>query len=300
MKIYAHIDGIFQQQVGDSAFLELITIYPEGRAGSHGHSFQVHLPVDDARVVGVFDALQRRGLRRWNPLVPRSEHASGAYFHLQLERVYDTSDLDEFRFFEFHLPSNAYHLQIRRDNAGRLAIPLPPSPTDLAVDVLNFMCGDGADWWYFVPTRVSDILVEEQLDHLVLAPTETIFLEKSSTSNLVMKEGLYWEVNSDFIMPPVSPGMALVDKQRRQVWPGPATNIYRQEGLYRWPELHYRASDLRAIGPFDIARTFENFGWGGEDRMPDRSPVIVSKRFYDVCQKHGFKVDWLPVHIDPI
>ncbi|MDP9175094.1 MAG: hypothetical protein M3O30_14700 [Planctomycetota bacterium] len=101
-------------------------------------------------------------------------------------------------------------------------------------------------------------------------------------------------------MPPVSPTMQLVDKNAKRVWPGRITGVQRLEGLYS-VELHYRASDLRAIERFDIARTYEHFwGYDNNERQLDYCPLVVSKRFYDLCQCHNLKVDWLPVHIDPI
>jgi len=112
--------------------------------------------------------------------------------------------------------------------------------------------------------------------------------------------GPFWEVTSDFILPPVSPSVELLDKSGKRVWPGSVASVSRVGGLYNSPELHYRASDLRAIDSFDIAKTYESFGIAGTERKPDYCPIIVSKKFYELCQHHNFKVDWLPVHIDPV
>ena len=61
-----------------------------------------------------------------------------------------------------------------------------------------------------------------------------------------------------------------------------------------WPEFHYLESAIRAVEPFDLALTFE--GWGGGNGLPK---FVASQRFYQFCRKHKFKMNWIPVRIDP-
>ena len=76
----------------------------------------------------------------------------------------------------------------------------------------------------------------------------------------------------------------------------------RRVGLHDPPfsvgELHYRRSDLAAMGQFDIANMFEIYGFS--------RPLIVSQRFYQYCLKYKImrafsSRHWcvLPVRIDP-
>lgn len=307
MKTFAHVGGIYKHEIGESAFTEFLRVYPEGKTGSQGHSFRAALPVDDPRLTQIFDLTRALGLRRWDETIPASEWRTGKYYNLALDRRYNALDYRQFDLFELRLPSVTCLFKVRRGPSGLLEIPLPPWPEEVNALSSDFLWGDGTTYhFYFVAKQISDALSAADLAHFTLSPTTRFEAYPPADENSAEGgdpaglSGPFWEVNSDLVMPPVSPTMELADRDGRRLWPGRATRIYRKEGIYSWPELHYRASDLRAIGPFDIARTFENFGWGGEERMPDQSPVIVSKRFYDVCQKHGFKMDWLPVHVDPI
>lgn len=57
-------------------------------------------------------------------------------------------------------------------------------------------------------------------------------------------------------------------------------------------EPHYRESEIRALGAFDIAYTSENF-------RPGKPLFVVSERFYHHCVTHKIPLEVLPVRIDP-
>jgi hypothetical protein len=56
-------------------------------------------------------------------------------------------------------------------------------------------------------------------------------------------------------------------------------------------ELHYRRSDLAALGQFDVANTLEKF------RTPH--PLVISQRFYQHCLQNKISLEVEPVRIDP-
>jgi hypothetical protein len=55
---------------------------------------------------------------------------------------------------------------------------------------------------------------------------------------------------------------------------------------------HYRQSQLLALGPFDIAFTFELLSAGSPE-------LIVSQRFYRHCRSKRIPLEVRPAHIDP-
>ena len=57
-------------------------------------------------------------------------------------------------------------------------------------------------------------------------------------------------------------------------------------------EPHYRQSELRALGAFDIAYTSESF-------RPGKPLFVVSQRFYQHCLKNKVPLEVHPVRIDP-
>jgi len=57
-------------------------------------------------------------------------------------------------------------------------------------------------------------------------------------------------------------------------------------------EPHYRESDIRELGAFDIAYTWENF-------RPGKPEFVISQRFYQHCLKHKIPLEVRPVRIDP-
>jgi hypothetical protein len=57
-------------------------------------------------------------------------------------------------------------------------------------------------------------------------------------------------------------------------------------------EVHYHRSDLRNLGQFDIAQTFENL-W-----IPQKS-FVISQRLFQHFHKHKISLQAQPVRMDP-
>ncbi|WP_165253060.1 hypothetical protein [Paludisphaera soli] len=108
----------------------------------------------------------------------------------------------------------------------------------------------------------------------------------------------YWEIDSPLTLPPVSPSMDLADRSGTPLEPECGRSIVRREGFFVPVELRYRAADLSAFGPFDLARTCEAFT---RDTRFDRTKcsLIASRRFYEACVSAGLRAEWSPVRIDP-
>lgn len=104
----------------------------------------------------------------------------------------------------------------------------------------------------------------------------------------------WWFLNSTVQLPYVSPDcVILTDKGERYV---PGSDVWRvrlYEGFHSTPELHYRAADIAAIEPFDLAIAREPFG------APfDTGLFIGSQRFFRFCRDQGYKISFCLVRID--
>lgn len=301
MNVKAYIGTFFRKKAGDALMDRLLATYPEGSRAFHGDGFEIHLDVEDARLKRVLDILKSAGMQPIHFGMSAAElDDQTRYYNLRLSRIYSRAELDGYSLFEFRAPSEAGVFNVARGASGHLEIPVPTLLNSDSDDLSqwDFLCSAALETWLITSTSIRDVLALADLSHVVFNPTMTPSTHRSEGG---INCGTYWEMTSDFILPAASPMMVLVDSQSRTYLPpGRAGGLRRLDGLYNFPELHYRASDLRAVGTFDAARTFESFWGSGNERRPDYCPLVVSKRFYDLCHKHGLKVDWLPVHIDPI
>ncbi|MFO1482663.1 MAG: hypothetical protein U1F71_04785 [Verrucomicrobiaceae bacterium] len=96
-----------------------------------------------------------------------------------------------------------------------------------------------------------------------------------------------WQLWTDRILPPVL--NELVETNGKPYVPGISPECYVQE-LYQPNVLHYRRSDLDAMGEFDFALTHELWGQG------QRSPkMFVSKRVYEWFESQGLLEGFIPL-----
>lgn len=283
----ARINGVLLHEVGSGVFDDLVSIYPEGR---DRHAFWSFLPVDDDRTAAIMDLLAQAGWHPWGDH-SRPKDRSREYT-LLLERQYDDADL-ACEYLE--LSPRTKDWGPYRDEATGLV--------KLDVHQLDNSADFGAAYTgrYVVPQRVKRLLETANLRRVVFRPALLADSEQreSGSEKIIPWETWgppWWEITSDYTLPPVSPSMDLRDNNGNRVEPGdPRRYYHRREGLYLWPELHYRSSDLANAPAFDLARTLERFG--GELRW-DESMLVASRRFYQFCVDHGLKTDWVPVRID--
>lgn len=100
----------------------------------------------------------------------------------------------------------------------------------------------------------------------------------------------WWRIVSDVVLPYVAPSVQKRSCGDGRLLPRESPGgCYFVDGDYSDYELHFVRSELAALGPFDVASTFEHHpnGW-----------VVVSRRFYEVCRDHGFDAGFRPVRID--
>jgi len=299
MKILAYIGAIFREDIGDANFNALLRTYPEGQKGDTGHFFESRLPVDDRRTSQILKLLESIGMRK------RRDQTAGkgiGRFSYNLHRVYATEELSNCEFLEFRPVDGAYH-EAERNTDGSLFVAEGRLASEGWKD-RAFISAYGTDSWVFAPAKTKRILDVEELLGLAWRPVDYW----PSGSELEPRESLlkrigrpFWELDSEIDLPPVADTVELRDEEKSVVVPGTRrVGVYLIDGEYARPELHYKASQIAALGPFDIGRTYENFGTSAAaEYRRDRSKIVVSARFFTACQAHGLQADWLPVHIDP-
>mgnify|MGYP005858920299 FL=1 len=262
MRTIVHILGMTPPE---QHLRELLTIYPDGR--QNDRSFGVWLVQGDPRVPMILACLHRLGYRQWQR---QGERELSREYDLNLIREYDPGDFEQVEYAEFW------------------------PELDFAHTILGHI---------LVQQRVRDLLLEGGFRHLVFQPTVLVSgrgVRPGRYTPMPWEQfklsGPWWELSSDTVLPPLSPTVDLRDWRSGQPL-RPADRLVRcslREGFYNHGELHYRRSELSKLEPFDAALTFENFG-------PSHAPAyrtVVSKRFYDCCQRHGLRGRWAPVRID--
>lgn len=286
MTVVARITGIFRNHIGDRVFDRLVRIYPEGQ---DRHAFWSFLSEDDPRTLEILKTLDEAGVKPWmDSSRPREK---GREFTLQLERFYDCSEVAACDLVEL-APKETCPGDYRDERTGHVLLDVHRLDNSL-----DFALADRER--YVVPDRVKRILEQADLDHLLFR-SALLSDPKQAVDAVIPWEGWgppWWELTSDYTLPPVSPSMDLRDRDGKPIDRKEPNALHvRKEGLYVHPELHYLASDLRKCEPFDLARTWERFG--GEMKWNERT-LVASKRFYEFCVKHNLKTDWVPVRIDP-
>jgi len=293
------------EEVSPSLIERLRSIYAD-RIFKQG--FFLKLPVDDPRAQEAIKLLDESGLHPW-----RSETGApvkGVEYTFRMDRQYEPSDLAQCSLLELSPPDEAHNAEaIFRAHDGEMIVPQGSTPDGF--DIMSSL-----PCWCFVPERVKTILEAGDFRHILFRPTVHVphMVELDELGNpieLVPDMGSiaqvgrlpgepvhHWELDSDFTLPPLAPTMTLTDSEWKPVRSGDfARGFHRREGFYSHPELHYRASDLEGLEPFDLARTYEPFG-NRHGYAPLARTLVASRRFYEYCIRHGLRTGWVPVRID--
>jgi hypothetical protein len=291
MKVFARILVLFRDGVGDDLFEKLLNVFPEGRGGSNGHAFNAVLPQDDERTVQLMATLERAGYSRWTDLsrpIDRSKE-----FWLELLRRYEEAELAACELLEVS-PRVRCPADDRQEQTGYVMLDV--HGLDNSADFAHARYRR-----YLVPNRVKRMLEGRELSHVLFRPT--LLADPHDTEGGMARVipwprwgPPWWEITSDYTLPPVSPSMDLRDFESRPVPHGDRNRPYfRREGLYGHPELHYTRQSVQNLQPFDLARTFECFG--GKLRWDERT-LVSSRHFYQVLKELNVETGWVPIRIE--
>lgn len=277
-----------QDEYTEQLILRLGRLYPEGlcRMGIK-LSFGISLPQDDPRCIAILDELRSAGLR---PCTDRTrQRIKGVEYTMYYIREYDESDYESASLLLVrpHVNLKPVSPKTKAEALGRDRVHVALEDIDPSFD---FMYGEYCH--IIVPRRVRLLLDQAELLDVNWLPVGVWDTHKTSRGRLDADS--FWELSGQRVLPPMSPSVELYDARTEQrVTPGHPDPVLQMEGLYGPTEPRYRAADLQAFGPFDVARTFEKPFPTERHRR-----VIVSNRFYRFCREHGLKTGFVPVRID--
>jgi len=293
MKILARL-SISHLEVDAALMARLRSEVPEQDAL---RGFSLFAPLDSESMSTALGLLDVAGLKPWDFRQGRPLVAGSEYF-LSYERVYDVADLRDCEYLRIMPPAKGIHIEAHeRTEAGRIILPKYKMPRGFDIMLTHLNAA------YFVTDRAKTILEAAGLSRLSFPPAcyGPGRLKEGDTEEAIAAQfgRPYWEIDSDFTLPPLSPTMSLkTNKGRPWVRGDYSDGLQACEGLFQLPELHYRRSDLDRLEPFDLARTQEQFGnYKSYDRL--KCPLVASRRFYETCVADKLKTGWVPVRVDP-
>ncbi len=261
MKIFRSVT-IAPERCPQDLYAHVVRMKPEAQRGSIFHLEAK--PGDDqsARLVDLIVALcKERGL----------DKVRGAYSHM-VDRVYDAADFQTAPLLLLETQRKMFQDAERRDERGRLSLLAGQAKPSVKIGSI-----------YPRPWIVVTEAVRRNLElggFVGLEFGEVLVKGRSS----LPRTGLFWEVWSRLLLPKMSNSILYEDS------PFPAYAIV--DPPFHTVEPHYRASELKPVGRFDVAQTLEPLGG------PDRH-LIVSQSFYQYCLRNKMPIRVRPVRIDP-
>ena len=220
--------------------------------------------------------------------IPNLSISDSTHFGYEIVRDYEKSDFLSAEFLLLHYQRKLKRIDgPERDEQGRLVVWAGDNKHDLKF---------GSTY----PTKcivVSDVvrqfLKESGLTGLQFKP---VGLRGESNKAVAAPP---WELASSVTLPNLANTPQLMhygrqaDKYEPQPFEGDYSRpVFINDPPFRGAELHYRRSDLTALGAFDIAATFEHYMW-------PHPALVVSQRFYQHCLKQKIPLAVEPVRIDP-
>ena len=267
---------VLLRDVGPELFGELTEIFPKGVSRPRSVVYLATLPSDSVELERIVARLESAGFEPWiDTFRPRKT----TEYDFELRRYYDDEDLSAAPLLELGFTFDHPPAQCESSNERRELILTRHPNRDIAYAISSCL------------TIVTDPVrrtmeVEGFANDVIFLPTE-----KKDRPGVPV-----WQMRSRRTLPPVSPSMTLALEDGTLFQGQYERRCIRHEGLFHGvAELHYRAADLDAMGPFDVAHTKEYFG---ECPLDDYRPLVVSARFYEMCKRHKFKGGFTPVRID--
>ena len=262
MKRIIRVGSIGRRQVAPDTYATITQICPEGDKGT---CFHFSFYENDERFARIKECLEKKG--EWKP----------SDFSIDCEREYESADFEGAFIFELCLTDGLRDVTVR-DGDGLLELHSdfwdePPE--------IGFAGMSGTA----VTSRLKVLIEKVGLQKLVFKPTKVIGGKAKDFQNF------YWELTTYVVMPKLSPVCRLVDFNGNNYIDGLSERCIVKDG-FTPAEMHYRASDLATMEPFDLARTHEPIGG-------QAGTFVASRRFYDFCQSENLEIDWIPVRVDP-
>ncbi|NOS69460.1 MAG: hypothetical protein HOP33_05955 [Verrucomicrobia bacterium] len=144
-----------------------------------------------------------------------------------------------------------------------------------------------------VSHQIREMIKEKELRGLTFQ--EACFEEKNSKQSV----GRYYELRASKTLPKLANTRQLMcygmePTGKVETFKGDYSRmVFIDDPPYALGEIHYRRSNIEALGNFDVAETFEHL-W-----IPQRS-LVISQRFYQFCLENDIPLTVLPVRIDQV
>lgn len=215
-----------------------------------------------------------------------------SHYELSRTRVWEQSDLDVAEYLWLQVKKPTIGLFVEREGSQVLctqADGLPKGRVGLA----------GWEPAVFCPDAIRQRLEAATFRHLRFG---VLKIKRRSTGPDLFEDvpghTPWWQLQSDRELPAMC---EVIERSivRGSMPPLPTTRDHRGNVVLSEPPFgdlqpRYLESEWRERTPFDVAASYERTGIGEFGRM-----LVVSKRFYDFCEREGLKADWVPVRIDP-
>lgn len=284
--------------IGDDLYRRLLDAYPAG--AQLGGGFQVRLSANDARVNEMLRLLREAGLEPWEDRTRKKKDSEFGYRYV---REYDDHDLTEAPFFALHAFMLLDAWEGRTDDGilrlNRVGL-RDGEMEQHGYEIVN--CSESI----LVSDRVRGLLKDSDLGGWRLSPTRLMdgpdYPEREAT-NWAEVGGPWWELWSDFVLPPLNREKIEVTDNRGNPIPPESDKPVGYIREIRQPdeprfmsgvEYHFKRRDFERVPPFDIAGLHEK-----RSRYESERPLIVSQRFRAFLNEHGIKgATYIPVRID--
>lgn len=280
MRFY-HEFSIHKCTLAPGTFEELCRVKPEGKTPiGFEHKFITENPDGDPLLRNLLEIVRQLG-------IPRRSVSNATHYGYSIMRHYDMAD-----FRSAELLCLSYQRKLKRidgperDGEGRLVVWAGDNKPDLKfASTYPTKC-------IVVSDGVRQLLEESGLTGLQFKPVSL----QGKSSKAVLSPP--WELASLITLPKLANTPQLMHYgQQPDFEPQPFQGDYSRpvfinDAPFFGAELHYRNSDLAALGAFDIAATFEHYMW-------PHPALVVSQRFYQQCLKQKIPLEVEPVRIDP-
>ena len=274
---YHHLLGFLADWIDESEAQELTRMKPEARIrNGFGYKLTTNDTKGDEFIRRSLEILQHRA-------IPRRRTANSTHYGYYISRFYEPHDLTS---AELLLVTYQEEIQSLtdplRDDQGRLLLTASNAKPNLKVGCIfqNWIIVSNGDRCSlesgnFIGLKFRDVAIKGKSIHAAAEP--------------------FWELLSSITLPKMPHPERFVHRGLTEAQPfqGDYSRVVLiSDPPFAKAEVHYRRGDLEAIGPFDIAQTFENY-------MEPHPALVISQRFYQHCLAHKIPLAVEPVRIDP-
>ncbi len=279
-----------KEDVGDKVFQCLCKLAPKRIPSSC--NFDARLRDDSPECAAVLHILEQAGLR------PRGKFEKPGPGQYSCYPNYDYEPEDFERADLFTMTPIAY-LQHIYGRTPEGAMRIHRRSTTGRGDLLA-----GANYGSLVSGSLKEELESQGFVGLAFRPT--VVVQGDLVANMVeipwskARRSPLWELSSTVVLPRLSPRCKLVNDRGEPIkdndW---SKGVFLPEDEFPSGQLHYRRCDIERLPAFDVAYSYEPFGYTRQPHLfPHRHRLVMSRRVYDFFCSKPYRIGWRPVYYD--